>query len=106
LLRIDISPRAAADIRATVRYYAREASSATAVRFRDEFRAAALLLAERPAIGSHRFSHLTSEVELRVWSLDRFPFRLFYYADDEAVHILAVTHESRHISRALLRPVK
>ncbi|MBV1776276.1 type II toxin-antitoxin system RelE/ParE family toxin [Burkholderiaceae bacterium DAT-1] len=102
---MNISPKAAADIKEAVHYYAHEASVQVAARFRDEFRGATVLLAERPDIGSHRFSHLVRHIELRVWSLDRFPFRLFYSVDSVSVTIHAVVHERRRVTRGLLRSV-
>jgi toxin ParE1/3/4 len=77
-----------------------------ATRFRNEFRAACAILAEHPGIGSHRYAHLLEGAELRTWSLDRFPFLLFYIVKGDVLRVLAVEHERRNITRRLLRAVK
>lgn len=98
MLHTDITPRAAADIREAVRYYAQKASPEVAARFRDEFRTACAVLAERPGLGSLRFAHLLEGVELRTWWLNRFPFRLFYVVEGDTLHVLAVEHERRNLA--------
>ncbi|MBV8667263.1 MAG: type II toxin-antitoxin system RelE/ParE family toxin [Burkholderiaceae bacterium] len=104
--RIEISPFAREQIREVVRYYATEASSIIASRFRDEFKSACRFIAENPDAGSLRFSYLLSEMGIRTWSLHRFPFRIFYTKHDRLVRILAVDHERRDVSHQTLKSAK
>ena len=74
--------------------------------FTDEFLATLVALAEMPNIGSHRFTYLYPHIDLRVWSLDRFPFRIFYAVHGDTLRIYRVLHERRNVTRALLHGVK
>lgn len=103
MLRVVIRPRAEFDLEEAIDYYHRVASPEVADRFINEFLAARDLLAERPGIGSRRFAHLLPGAILRFWSLDRFPFRLFYLVEGETLQIVAVDHERRNVTaRSLL----
>ena len=106
VLRSKITPFARTQVKAVSQYYALNASPIIASRFRDEFKAAIQLLANNPAIGSLRFSHLMADVELRTWSLHRFPFRIFYTAADGVLCVIAVEHERRDITAALLKQIE
>lgn len=106
MLRLEITPFARLQVKDVVRYYVKEASPAVAGRFRDEFREACKFLAENPGVGSLRFAYLLPEIEVRIWSLNRFPFRLFYILDSDVLRILAVDHERRNIRLSLLKGVK
>ena len=99
MLRVVIRPQAAADLNEIIDYYVLHASPDTAERFIAEFREALHLLSERPNIGSRRFAHLLKGGALRVWSLDRFPFRIFYTIAEENLDILAIDHERRNLSK-------
>jgi len=74
--------------------------------FADEFLAALTVLAEMPGIGSRRFAHLYPNIPLRTWSLDRFPFRIFYAVDGDTLRLYRLCHERRHVTKALPRHVK
>jgi len=104
VLRLAITPRAASDVKEAVRYYTNEASPAVARRFRDEFRDACTVLASNPGIGSRRFAHVFEFGAVRTWSLDRFPFRLFYAVDGDTLKVLAVDHERRNVTSASISP--
>lgn len=106
MLRIVIRPRAAADLEEATDYYTLQASPEVAERFVKEFENACSLLAERPGIGSRRFAHLMPG-SLRTWSLDRFPFRVFYLVEDGTLQIVAVDHERRDVTSSvfLSRPL-
>lgn len=99
MLRVVIRPRAAASLEEAADYYNRVASPEVVERFINEFRAACDLLAERPNVGSRRFAHLLPGVILRFWSLDRFPFRIFYVAEDDTLQIIAIDHERRNLTK-------
>lgn len=99
LLRVVIRPRAVIDLEQVIDYYHQFATADIAERFIAEFRAARDLLAERPNIGSRRFAHLLKGGALRVWWLDRFPFRVFYIVEDEILQIIGVDHERRSVTK-------
>lgn len=99
MLHVVIRPRAASHLEEATDYYNRVASPEVAQRFINEFRSACELLAERPSIGSRRFAHLLPGATLRFWSLDRFPFRIFYLVEDGILQIVAVDHERRNVTK-------
>jgi toxin ParE1/3/4 len=103
VLRVLILPEADDDLNQAVQYYSQVANLTLAERFLDEFETACRYLAEQPDIGSLRFAHLIEGTELRTWSLTRFPFRMFYIVDGEALKILGVEHERRNITPAPLK---
>ena len=103
MLQVLIQPEAAAGVEAAVDYYAQVASPALAERFVTEFETACVYLAERPGIGSLRFAYLLEGMELRTWSLTRFPFRLFYVVEGNVLSILGVEHESRRLTPMPIR---
>lgn len=106
MLSIVIRPNAAADLEEAIDYYTLQAFPEVAERFVQEFENVCALLAERPGIGSRRFAHLMPG-GLRTWSLDRFPFRVFYLVEDGTLQIVAVDHERRDVSSSgfLRRPL-
>jgi toxin ParE1/3/4 len=106
LLSLEITPFAKSQVKDVARYYVKEASPAVAGRFRDEFRDACQLLANHPGAGSLRFAYLLPEVEIRTWSLHRFPFRVFYIEDGFVLRILAVDHERRNVTSSMLERIK
>jgi toxin ParE1/3/4 len=95
LLRIVIRPRAASDLEITSDYYLQVASHEVAERFINEFQCACDLIFKHPDIGSRRFSHLLPGSNLRCWSFDRFPFRIFYLVKSDTLEIVAVEHERK-----------
>jgi toxin ParE1/3/4 len=98
-LHIVIQPRAASDIEIATKYYLQEASHEVAERFLNEFRYACDLIAEHPNIGSLRFARLLPNKNLRFWSFDRFPFRIFYLINIDTIQIIAVDHERRNLKK-------
>jgi toxin ParE1/3/4 len=58
------------------------------------------LLLRQPGIGSKRYAYLLSGNALRFWSMDRFPFLIFYRAVDKELQILRILHERRDIPTA------
>jgi toxin ParE1/3/4 len=71
--------------------------------FSEEFLTALALLADMPGIGSRRFAHLYARIDLRCWSLDRFPFRIFYAVQGNTLRVYRVYHERRNVKKSLLR---
>lgn len=82
-------------------YYA-AISPALRISFRDNLGAALTLLCGLPSIGSRRFSYLFPDIDLRTWSIDRFPFRIFYAVDGEFLRVFRVEHEMRNVTPGML----
>lgn len=110
MLKLEISDLAKAGARKAYAYYRDEepGSLAVAEQFEVEFIAACRFVAENPGVGSSRFAHLLRGIELRTWSLNRYPFRIFYVInnDGETLRVLDVGHERRDVTRASLARLK
>lgn len=65
--------------------------------FLEQFSIALTLLRDRPNVGSRRFAHLFPDIDLRTWSLVRFPCRLFYMVRGNTLHVLRLDHERREV---------
>ena len=91
--------RAAAqrDVEEAVAYYRDEAGPNVALDFVDSFEAAMRSLCDHPLMGSLRFAFELEIPDLRSWSLERFPYLVFYVLDDEAIDIWRVLHARRDI---------
>ncbi len=83
-----------------------DASPGLGEAFTEEFLSTLAALAEMPGIGSRRFGYLYPRIDLRVWSLDRFPFRIFYAVQGNVLRVYRVCHERRNVTKSLLRQVK
>lgn len=94
-LPIRVVPAARAELRSAAEYY-RDKAPDLAQRFLEDFRRATELLANQPGAGSLRFAHLLEGRELRTWSFQKFPFRLFYFEEAGELVIVAVQHERQH----------
>ena len=101
MLRITIRPRAAAAIDDAVKYYEQQASPVVAQRFVAELQVASSLIAQNPDIGSKRFAHLFPAKKLRHWSMQHFPFRIFYLVLPGEVQVVAVEHFRRQLTGPL-----
>jgi len=105
VLPIHITPFAKARLTGYIRYYRDNASADVAAKFRDEFRAACRFIAENPDVGSSRFAHILMGADLRTWSLNRYPFRIFYILEGDALVVLGIEHERRDVTQAsIARP--
>jgi toxin ParE1/3/4 len=104
MLKLDVSALAEDDAAEALAYYA-AISPALRQSFRDKLVAALTLLCELPAIGSRRFAYLFPGIDLRTWSLDRFPFRIFYAVDGDTLRIFRIDHEMRDITADTLGPL-
>lgn len=103
MLTLDIRPLASADLAEALAYYA-SLSPELPDAFLTQLDMALALLLDRPDVGSRRFTHLFPGIPLRTWSLDRFPFRIFYMVEGDTLHVLRVGHERRNITPDRLDP--
>lgn len=104
MLKLNVRSSASADLAEALTYYA-AISPQLPDAFLEQLDIALTLLRERPNVGSRRFAHLFPDVPLRTWSLDRFPFRIFYMADGGTLHVLRVDHERRNVTSDTLGPL-
>ena len=93
---------AAADIDSAVIYYRTEAGPAVALDFVEALEAAIGHLGRHPRAGSLRFAYELGIPGLRCWSLQRFPYLVFYLtAHDDRVDVWRVLHARRDIPASL-----
>lgn len=101
MLKLNVRSSASADLAEVLGYYA-NISPELPDAFLKQLDMALTLLRERPHVGSRRFAHLFPDAQLRTWSLDRFPFRIFYIVDGETLQVLRVDHERRNVTSSTL----
>lgn len=91
--------RAAAerDVQDAVDYYREEAGPEIALGFIDSLESAILHVCQYPLSGSLRFAFELEIPELRSWTLQRFPYLVFYVPDDDRIDIWRVLHARRDI---------
>ena len=93
---------ATADIDSAVIYYRTEAGPAVALDFVEALEAAIDHLSQHPRVGSLRFAYELDIPGLRCWSLQRFPYLVFYLtAHDDRVDVWRVLHARRDIPASL-----
>lgn len=96
-MQVELRALAAVDIEAAVDHYRAEAGSQTALDFVDALEAAINHLRQYPDGGSLRFALELEIPELRSWPLQKFPYLIFYLAQDDRVDIWRVLHARRDI---------
>lgn len=92
---------AAADIDAVIQHHQQSAGGAVALEFVDALARAVTRIGRSPHVGSLRFSHELGIPELRVWTLQRFPYLVFYVPNDNRIDVWRILHSRRDIPRAL-----
>lgn len=96
-MQADVRALAADDIEAAVDHCRVEAGSETALDFVDALDAAVDHLRQYPNSGSLRFAFEIEIPELRSWSLQKFPYLIFYVPQQECIDIWRVLHARRDI---------
>lgn len=101
-----VVPRSAAarDVDEAIGHYLEDASDRVALRFIDALEQAFAHLARQPASGSPRYAQELKIPGLRVWSLDRFPYVVFYMEREDHVDVWRVLHGKRDIPSWLRDP--
>ncbi|PHV08540.1 hypothetical protein CSQ96_03050 [Janthinobacterium sp. BJB412] len=97
MLKLHLRSSASADLAEALAYYA-EVAPGLPDTFLEQLSIALTLLRAHPNVGSRRFAHLFPGIDLRTWSLDRFPFRIFYMVEGDTLHVLRVDHERRNVT--------
>lgn len=88
---------AADDIDAALDYYLTDAGRDVARRFNDAVESALHGIGRHPHRGSLRFASELDLPELRVWSLTRFPYLVFYVERDSEIDVWRVLHTRRDL---------
>lgn len=100
MLRLKLSAIASAEIATAIAHYS-AISPRLANSFNTQLHRAITLLRTNPLAGSLRFAHLFPSHVVRVWTLDRFPYRLLYYVKDATLHVHRLSHERTNLGSAL-----
>ncbi len=103
-LRIDVRPRAEADIDAALDHYLLEGGLDVAERFGGALGEALDRLARNPGIGSPRYADAAAILGLRAWSLRWWPYLVFYVHGADAIDVVRVLHGARDIPVTLAEP--
>ena len=85
------------DIDEAIAYYLAEAGEAVALGFVDAFDQAMEHVCLHPATGSPRYGGISGIGELRFWTLNRFPYSVFYIERDAGIEVIRVLHQSSDI---------
>lgn len=85
-------------------YCVAEADVATAIRFVDAVGAVAKRIGRNPRVGSLRFAYELSLPNLRVVSVDKFSYLLFYLDRETSVDAWRLLHTSRDVPASLQEP--
>lgn len=104
MLKLNVRSSASADLAEVLAYYA-AASPTLPEAFLEQVEIALTLLRGSPHVGSRRFAHFFPGIDLRTWSLDRFPFRIFYMVEGDTLHVLRLDHERRNVTSKTLGPL-
>ena len=84
-----VHAQAEKDVADAVAFYSKQAGSAVALRFLDEFERVARLLIEHPGLGTRVAKNR------RIFPLRTFPYSIVYSHPDDQVRILVVRHQHR-----------
>ena len=89
------------DLESASSYYVDEADVATAIRFVDAVETATRRIGRNPRLGSLRFAYKLAVPDLRVMSVGKFPYLLFYLERETSVDVWRLLHTSRDIPASL-----
>lgn len=95
------SAKAQADVEDALAYCLLEAPH-MASRFLDSLEKAVAHVQRSPGTGSPRYAIELDMPGLRFWSLNKFPYALFYLEQDDQLLVLRLVHMSRDIPATLL----
>ena len=95
------SARASNDIEDAVHYYAGQAVDGLVVRFLDAMEAALDHVATHPGTGSRRYAQHMPQADLRFWTLNHFPYSVFYVERKDLIDVIRVLHQASDIPNHL-----
>lgn len=85
------------DVDSAVLYYLEQAGTSVADRFLGAYDHALLHISEFSGTGSTRYAKLFDTASLRFWTLQKFPYAVFYLELTDAVEVIRVLHQSSDI---------
>ena len=85
------------DVDDALTYYLSQGAEQAAVGFIDFLEEAYEHIGHHPATGSPRYQHELGLPELRVWSLNRYPYMVFYVERQDHIDVWRVLHSQRDI---------
>lgn len=94
------SALAETDVTAAMDWYLREAPHVVE-RFVSALETAIARIERNPGIGSPRYAHELDIPQLRHWSLQKFPYAVFYIEHKTHLAVIRVVHLSRDIPTTL-----
>lgn len=92
-----VSDTAISDLRGAAEYYRDQAGDDVAVSFLDAVDSAFQQIGGWPGSGSTRFAELLKISQLRTFSLDHFPYIVFYIDQSDYIDVWRVFHTRRDI---------
>ncbi len=92
---------AVSDVDSAVDYCQQKAGAAIANGFIDAIEGAFQYLGQHPAMGSPSFGYEVRIPGLRSWTVEGFPYLVFYLDRGETLDVLRVLHAQRDIPRLL-----
>ena len=101
---VQFRERATFDLESASSYFVDETDVATAIRFVDAVEATARRIGRNPRLGSLRFAYELAIPDLRVMSVGKFPYLLFYLERETSVDVWRLLHTSRDIPTSLQKP--
>lgn len=99
--RIVLFTQATNDLERAFEYYFDVANLQVAERFREAVAQALDHIERHPVTGSMRYSLTDVKPPLRFWTLNHFPYAVFYFAHSEHIDIVRVLHQSADIPQHL-----
>ena len=85
------------DVDEALTYYLNEGAASAALGMIDALEKAYAHIARHPATGSPRNAHELNLPHLRVWSLKRYPYLVFYMEQPDHIDVWRVLHAQRDI---------
>lgn len=101
MIAIQFNSQAIDDLEQAFAYYFDVANLSTAERFRDAVDDALTHIARHPDTGSPRYGLAIGSRSLRFWTLNHFPYAVFYQTHPKHIDIVRVLHQSRDIPKHL-----
>lgn len=89
------------DLECAFDYYFDVANLQVAERFREAVEQALIHIQLYPATGSMRYALTDVNPPLRFWTLNHFPYAVFYFERSEHIDIVRVLHQSADLPRHL-----
>ncbi len=89
--------QATQDLELAFDYYFQVANLDLAERFRDEVDDAMMHISRYPGTGSRRYSAVFKGGDLRFWTLNKFPYSIFYFERENHIEIVRMLHQSSNI---------